>query len=207
MIGLMLCAVSGRADTPQPTEASVAIAKLRDLAKGDADELIAAMQAFDTTYATYRLEKAPGTTDILYATKGLMSFIGRYARLMKSNPEEAQLFVEFINSEIKFLKDEFKPNEKMKDVFLNTAPPVNPGRESIYSGMPVDAVKNPEARRAYKEALNQNRLNAIYNERQSRLWSFFRFIEFAKQRTPELTAITDAGCDLEQARKAAYAQH
>jgi len=195
------------ADTPAPTEASIAIIKLKELAKGDADELTAAMQTFDTNYTAYRLQKESGTLDVSYAKKELISFANRYTRLIKTNPQEAKLLLDFINGEIKFLNEEFKPKEKFKEVYLNMSPPVKPGGGMVYSGMPIEAVKDSEAKSEYIKALRQNRLNAIYNERQSELWSFFRYIEIAKKDIPAFEPITDAGCDLAEARKAANAAH
>ena len=201
---LLICSVAACTDTPKPTEASIAITRLKELAKGDADKLTADMDGFDYTYTNYRSQKESGAPDIDYATRELSAFINhRYTQLIKTNPAEANLLLDFINSEIKFLKEEFKPNEKFKECFMSIIPPINPGGEHIYSGMPAEMIKDPAAKSEYITAVKKNELNSNYNARQLELWAFFEYIETAKKHNPAFEPITDAGCDLAEARMAA----
>lgn len=47
----------------------------------------------------------------------------------------------------------FNPN---KPLFVNLAPPINPGNEPLIAGMDPAAIKNPEARAAYEKAIADN---------------------------------------------------
>ncbi|MFA6287111.1 MAG: hypothetical protein WC661_06955 [Opitutaceae bacterium] len=128
--------------------------------------LPAALNALDKEWGDLSTRKADSTRDITYAEKALSTLTSYYVKISKINPEEAERLIQYINEKLKPLKEEFHPELPYRSAYVN--PPPNVSFEEIYS-------------------------NAIYNNRQRELRSFFLRLKRIKRHYPELQGLDEMG--------------
>lgn len=132
----------------------------------DATALPAALNAFEEEWRKLASRKTDSTRDIVYASKALRTLTIYYVKLSKTNPEEANHLIQYINENLKPLKQEFHPESPYRSVYLNPPPGAS---------------------------LENNYANNIYNMRQGELRSFFIGLKRLKKFYPELQALDEMG--------------
>lgn len=132
----------------------------------DIARLPAALLALDKECNDLSTRKADSTRDIAHAGQALTTLTIYYAKISKTNPEEAKHLIQYINEKLKPLKEEFHPESPYRRAYLNP---------------PTDV------------SFDQNYANSIYNMRQSELRSFFIRLKRLKRHYPELQGLEDMG--------------
>jgi hypothetical protein len=149
------------------------------LQKGDA-VLAAVWDAFDREYAEARERSASTGRDVEFAARGLRTLASHSLKIYARDPAAAEALMAQINTRLKPLLDEFKPNAPYRRVFSNLPSGGLSSETSGDSAIPRD--------------LAENQANNIYNIRQNALRSFFIGMKRLRAFYPELQRL-DARID------------